>query len=113
MSSTLQHHIIQQVENLIEQSCTSNTIENPQTASFHRALLKKYFGAEAVYFDRDVNAVRLKLKEDQWDSDTISLHLDYNNLADILKTFIERDQSSLRFYKGLLSYYHIAQPLSA
>lgn len=113
MSPSLQHHILQEVENLIDTNCTYTTLDQAKDSKLHQAIIKKYFKADTVEFDFASNIIKLQVQVDKGRQANVEIDVDFEKLPDFLKTCLEKDQSSLRYYKSLLNYYHTREPLSA
>ncbi len=113
MNSALKHTVLAELNNLIDYSCEAHPNQPVDFTSFHRALIKKFFQAEAVQFDPKNQLVILEVMVDKSINETarVQVPVDYKRFNNFLKSCIEDTHSSLRFYKNTLTYYHVLQPL--
>ncbi|TVZ52257.1 hypothetical protein [Dokdonia sp. Hel_I_53] len=115
MDISLQNAIITELHNLIDYSCESHNEESVDYGSLHRALIKKYFEAESVVIDRGQHKVLLEICTDK-EINEIScrdVDVDFNNFNQFLKSCIDEKHASMRFYRNMLRYYHVVEPISA
>lgn len=115
MNRSLKHTVLTELHNLIDYSCESHPGQPVDFTSLHKALIKKYFQAEAVHFEPQNQVVILEVMVDSALKETarVQVPVDYRRFNEFLKSCIEDTHSSLRFYKNMLTYYHVIQPLSA
>lgn len=114
MSNGTSHTILKEVINLIDQSCQAKEADSATVESFHRALLKKYFEAESVLLDRMQERITLEINIDQETNETTIVDIDVNfdQFDSFLKSCVDKKKGSTTFYKNMLRYYHIDEPIS-
>ncbi|WP_405211055.1 hypothetical protein [Dokdonia sp. Asnod2-E02] len=115
MNRSLKHTILKELNTLIDYSCEPHTAQPVDFSSLHKALIKKYFQAENVSFDLENQMVLLEVMVDLSINETaqVQVPVDYARFNDFLKSCIEDNHSSLRYYKNMLTYYHVIKPISA
>ena len=115
MDISLQNKIIAELKNLIDESCNTQEIGSSHFESFHRAIIKKYFEAESVTIDRENHNILLEICTDKTTKETtcIDVDVDFKNFNEFLKSCIDDNHTSMRFYQNMLRYYHVVEPISA
>jgi len=112
-NSNLKGQILNEIENLIIESCPKqkNTINYEK---LHVAILQNHYNATDVSIDYHRRRVEMELVMDDqsYDPKTVNLNIPtmhanlwFRNLCDFLKSCIDYDNRSLAFYASILRSY--------
>ncbi len=112
-NSSLKGRILREIESLIAQSCPKQKVPI-KFENLHVALLKKYYNAADVSIDYHRKRVEMDIVMDDLAYDPQKVNTDlpilhanlwFRNLADFLRSCLDKDNRSLAFYAGLLKSY--------
>ena len=106
---------------LVKESCNKIEEISEHHNSFHKALLKFYFGCVDVIIDYDSSQIILwSSKPKSLESfrlydinEAVSTKISYTSLEETLKGCLENGEVQVRFYKSLLFHYNnVNQPIA-
>jgi len=109
----LKSRILLDIEGLISESCPKPKIPL-ELEDLHVALVKKHYNAADVSIDYHRRRVQMDIVMDDqaYDPKTVNVDLPtlranlwFRNLADFLKSCLDKDNRSLAFYASLLKSY--------
>lgn len=117
-----QTQIVQdRMRQLITESCNHTEEVSEKFNSFHKALLKFYFGCVDVLIDYNSSQIVLWSSKPKsieslrlYDiNEAVSTKISYTNLEETLKGCVENGDVQTRFYKSLLFHYNnVNQPIT-
>lgn len=110
MTSYEPSKILRELNNLISYSCSFSEEQASMAESMHTALIKKFFGAHKVSFDKknDVVNVQIPISETEY----THLTLECQDMEKFLKSCVEKDSTSLSFYQNMLIYYNVEKKVA-
>jgi len=109
----LKRRILLDIEGLISKSCPESKV-SLKFENLHVALVKKHYNAADVSIDYHRRRVQMDIVMDDQaydpktvntDLPTLRANLWFRNLADFLKSCLDKDNRSLAFYASLLKSY--------
>ncbi len=110
---SLRGRILSELESLIVQSFPKQKIPQ-KVVKLHEALVKKHYNAADVSIDYHRRRIEMDIVMDDCSYDptkvntnlpTLHANLWFRNLADFLKSCLDKDNRSLAFYASLLKSY--------
>lgn len=97
--------ILQEVNNLVSNSCIDGSGAGSAFSSLHKGIVKLYFEARKVEIDYENSIITAEIPISARDFTTVSFEC--QDLERFLKSCIKADKRSLMFYQNVLTYYSL------
>ena len=99
--------ILEEVKNLVSNSCNAGLGVNSSYVSLHKGIIKMYFEARKVEIDYDNKKIKAEIPIS--DREFICVSFECMDMAQFLNSCIKTDKRSLTFYQNVLTYYKMLQ----
>ena len=97
--------ILEEVNNLVSNSCIDGSGAGSTFGSLHKGIIKLYFQAKNVEIDYAKSTITAEIPISERDFTTVSFEC--QDLERFLKSCIKKDKRSLMFYQNVLAYYSL------
>ena len=107
--------ILDQMRQIISQSCENSNIDDHTHYEFQKAILKQFFKTADISIDNDKKQILLFTKEAAGDGlsrlfrykDMATVSISFTNLEETLKGCLEEGPENLGFYSALMYQYKL------
>jgi hypothetical protein len=99
--------ILDEVKNLVSNSCNNSAGLGSSFSSLHKGIIKLYFEAKKVEIDYEKSIVTAEIPVSALEYTTVSFEC--QDLERFLNSCIKKDKRSLMFYQNVLAYYSLQE----